>query len=204
MAFANRSRALLAGTCLAFGLVAAPSVSAQDYLIGEIIKTPYNFCPRGMLAASGQILSIAQNTALFSLLGTTYGGNGQTTFALPDMRGRYSMKDGTGPGLSPRTQGERGGTETTTLTLSQMPLHAHTGVIRTTSAAGDSRRSFRAIFATTPANAYVQGTDPYSQLMNRETMIVRPTGNAQPFNNVPPYLAIQYCIVTEGIFPARS
>ncbi|WP_260583224.1 phage tail protein [Sphingopyxis sp. PET50] len=139
MAFANRSRALLAGTCLAFGLVAAPSVSAQDYRIGEIIKTSFTFCPRGTLSASGQILSIAQNTALFSLLGTTYGGNGQTTFALPDMRGRYSMKDGTGPGLSPRTQGERGGTETTTLTLSQMPLHAHTGVIRTTSAAGDSR-----------------------------------------------------------------
>jgi microcystin-dependent protein len=98
---------------------------AQEPFIGEIRWVGFNFAPRGWATCDGQLLSISQNTALFSLLGTTYGGNGQTTFALPDMRGRAPVHPGQGPGLSLRDLGEVGGTETVTLTVSEMPLHSH-------------------------------------------------------------------------------
>src|SRR5919199_4214759 len=94
--------------------------------LGEIFIVPYNFAPRGFAFCAGQILPIAQNTALFSLLGTTYGGNGQTTFGLPDLRGRVPVSSGQGPGLSPYSLGEQGGVETVTLISQQMPQHNHT------------------------------------------------------------------------------
>ena len=97
----------------------------SEAFIGEIRMFAGNFPPRGWQFCQGQLLSIAQNTALFSILGTTYGGNGQTTFALPDLRGRYPMQPGQGPGLSPRTLGEQGGSETVTLISNQMPAHTH-------------------------------------------------------------------------------
>jgi len=109
------------------GIAVMPGTArAQEPFLGEIRWVGFNFAPRGWATCDGQIMSIAQNTALFSLLGTTYGGNGQTTFALPDMRGRAPVHPGQGPGLSPRDLGEVGGTETVTLTLSEMPLHSHT------------------------------------------------------------------------------
>src|SRR4029450_14155051 len=98
----------------------------SEPFIGMIILVPYNFAPRGWAFCNGQILSIAQNTALFSLLGTTYGGNGQTTFALPDLRGRVAISGGQGPGLSNYTIGEQAGTETITLLTTQMAAHTHT------------------------------------------------------------------------------
>jgi microcystin-dependent protein len=156
------------------------------------------------MEANGQMVSIASNTALFSLYGTTYGGNGVATFSLPNMAGRYSMHTGQGPGLTPRTQGEQGGTETSTLTENQMPRHEHTGLIRTTSAAGNNGGAFRNIFPTTPANRYVSGIAPNAQLMNREMVIIRNTGENTPFNNLPPYLAIRFCVNSEGIFPSRN
>ena len=97
----------------------------SEPFLGQIILVPYNFAPRGWAFCNGQILPIAQNTALFSLLGTTYGGNGQTTFALPDLRGRVAISSGQGPGLSNYDLGQVGGTETETLTINQMPMHAH-------------------------------------------------------------------------------
>jgi microcystin-dependent protein len=203
MATKHLSRLLLATTIIGAAGAATPA-SAQDYLLGEILKTPYNFCPRNTLQANGAILSIAQNTALFALYGTTYGGNGQTTFALPDLRGRATVHTGQGPGLSPYDLGEVGGTETNTMTEAQMPRHDHVALVRTTTAAGDSRRAFRNAFGTTPANKYVSGTTPASQLMNRDTVIIRPTGEGQSYNHRSPLLAIQYCVVTGGIFPARN
>ena len=180
------------------------TAQAQFTYLGEIMKFTGNFCPRGTLEANGQLVSISANSALFSLYGTTYGGDGQTTFALPNMAGRYSTHLGQGPGLSNYVQGQTGGTETTTLTENQMPRHEHTGLIRTTSAAGNSGAAFRNIFPTTPANKYVSGTAPNAQLMNRETVIIRNTGSNTPFDHLPPYLAIRYCVQSEGIFPSRN
>ncbi|HMO76111.1 MAG TPA: tail fiber protein [Sphingopyxis sp.] len=205
MAFARKSHLYLsAAAVFAGGIGISGTASAQDWYLGELMKVPYNFCPRGTLEANGQLLSIAQNAALFALYGTTYGGDGITTFAVPDLRGRYSMHPGQGPGLSPRTQGEAGGTETTTLTENQMPRHKHSGLVRTTSAAGNSQQPFRAIFASTPTNKYASGVAPYAQLLNRETVFIRNTGDNTPYNHLPPYLAIRYCVISEGIFPSRN
>lgn len=205
MAIARKSQFYLsAAAVLVGGLGLSGTAQAQDYYLGEIVKFAGNFCPRGTLDANGQLVSISTNTALFSLYGTTYGGDGQTTFALPNMAGRYSAHLGQGPGLSNYTQGQTGGTETTTLTENQMPRHEHTGLIRTTSAAGNNGGAFRNIFPTTPANKYVNGTAPNAQLMNRETVIIRNTGDNTPFDHLPPYLAIRYCVQAAGIFPSRN
>lgn len=205
MAIARKSHFYLsAAAVLVGGLGLSGTAQAQDRYLGELLKFAGNFCPRGTLAANGQLVPISTNTALFSLLGTTYGGNGQTTFAMPDLRGRYSMHVGQGPGLSPYVQGQVGGTETTTLTETQMPRHEHTGLIRTSSAAGNTGGAFRNIFPTTPANKYVSGTAPNAQLLNRDTLIIRNTGDNVPFDHLPPYLAINYCVHTQGIFPVRN
>jgi len=205
MAFGRNSQFLLATTALAAATVGiTESAAAQDYFLGGIIQVPYNFCPRNTLEANGALLSIAQNTALFSLYGTNYGGNGQTTFGIPDLRGRAPIHPGQGPGLSAYSTGQVGGTETNTMTETQMPRHEHVALVQTTTAAGDSRRAFRNAFGTTPANKYVSGTTPASQLMNRDTVIIRNSGEGMPYNHRSPALAIRYCVISGGIFPSRN
>jgi microcystin-dependent protein len=204
MAFARKTSLYLSAAAVAAGTGLSGSASAQDFYLGELMKVPYNFCPRGTLEANGQLVSIAQESALYALYGTTYGGDGVTTFAMPGMAGRHSMHEGTGAGLSPRVRGQTGGTETTTLTMNQMPRHEHTASIRTTSSAGNTGQSFRAIFATTPANKYVSGTAPAAQLMNINTLDIRHTGEGTSFDHLPPYLAIRYCVISAGIFPSRN
>ncbi len=124
----------------------------SDYFIGEIRLFAGNFAPRDWAFCEGQIMSIAQNTALFSLLGTQYGGNGQTTFALPDLRGRVPMHQGQGPGLSPRDIGEVSGSETVTLLSTQMPAHSHALRASTTAAAGSTPAG--ALLGATSVNSY--------------------------------------------------
>jgi microcystin-dependent protein len=164
--------------------------------LGQIILVPYNFAPRGYAFCQGQLLSISQNTALFSLLGTTYGGNGQTTFALPDLRGRHAISQGQGPGLSPYSLGEQGGVETVTLTTQQMPQHPH-AVNATMAASGDQR----------PQNNYLSiggsyvSTAPNAQM---GAQMISPAGGSQPHENRDPYLALNYCIALQGIFPSRN
>lgn len=177
---------------------------AQDNYLGQIVKFGGNFCPVGTVAADGRLLSISQETALFALFGTTYGGDGSTTFAVPDYRGRSSLSQGQGPGLTNRVQGATGGTETNLMTIGNMPRHEHVALVRTTSAAGDSPRAFRNLFGTTPANKYVSGTAPNAQVMNRETVIIRNTGDDVPWDHRPPTLTVQYCVVTAGIFPSMN
>lgn len=129
-------RITLAATAMLAALAAPlPAAAQSEPFIGQIMCAGFNFTPRGWARLDGQLLPIAQNQALFSLLGTTYGGDGRTTFALPDMRGRALVHDGNGPGLTPRTLGERGGAETHTLTPSQMPAHTHTVAPRASTAA---------------------------------------------------------------------
>lgn len=170
----------------------------SEPFLGEICLYPYNFAPRGWAFCSGQILPIAQNTALFSLLGTTYGGNGQTTFALPDLRGRVAVSSGQGPGLSAYTLGEVIGTETVTLSQAQIPPHPHT-VAAVDDDAGTGIPT-GALLANIAAKGYSKGA---SNAQMSPTMIGGGGGN-QPHGNIQPLLALNYCIALEGIFPSRN
>jgi microcystin-dependent protein len=169
--------------------------------IAEIRMGGWNFAPRGWAFCNGQITSIAQNTALFSLLGTTYGGNGQTTFALPDLRGRMPIGRGQGPGLSPRSLGESGGQETVTLTQSQMPAHAH--VAQGANTGGTTTDPNGAVWASS-----VGGRTPpplYAVPGNPQTMDpTNPSGGSQPHSNLQPLLAINFVIALQGVFPPRN
>lgn len=169
-------------------LSAGTAAQAIEPFIGEIRTFGFNFCPRGWAAADGQLLSISENSALFSLFGTYYGGDGRTTFGLPDLRGRSVMHHGQGPGLSPRTIGARGGQETVTLTQSEMPSHAHDVLI-----AG--------------ANQNGGGTGIELRENADISMASGGTGNAgggQPHNNMPPFLVMNTCVALVGLYPSRN
>jgi microcystin-dependent protein len=161
---------------------------------GEIVMFAGNFAPRGWAFCNGQLLSIAQNTALFSILGTTYGGNGVTTFALPDLRGRAPMHFGQGPGLSNRNLGEQDGTETVALTQQQMPSHTHT-----------LNGSTGAVNTTRPTGAVPAKGGSYSTA-SPDTQMTPPAlvGGSQPHDNMQPSLAVSFIIALEGIFPSRN
>jgi microcystin-dependent protein len=170
----------------------------SDPFLGELKLFPYNFAPRGWAFCNGQILSIAQNTALFSLLGTTYGGNGQTTFALPDLRGRVPISAGQGPGLSNYSLGQVGGTETETLLIQQMPMHTHlvqasTGDATTSQPGGN-------VLAAVGGGAYAAPPTDATMAPN----MIATSGGSQPHNNVSPYLTLNWCIALAGIFPSRN
>ncbi len=171
--------------------------------IGEIRLLPYNFAPRSWMDCDGRLLSIAQYTALFALLGTTYGGNGQTTFALPDLRGRIPMHSGQGPGLSPRTLGEVTGVQTVTLTANQMPAHTHTAVASTVAASEAAPGTGVVPAAVSNQTMYVTdltGATAFTLAANATT----PAGGSQPHENCMPTLTLRYCIAVEGIFPPRN
>jgi microcystin-dependent protein len=176
--------------------------------IGEIRMFAGTFAPRTWAYCSAQLLPIAQNTALFSILGTTYGGNGQTTFGLPDFRGRTAVGTGQGPGLSNIVLGQLAGTENVTLTTGNMPAHTHplTGTV-TPTAINDTEN-----LTDSPVNARLGAptafTTTASPLVNMlpavSTLAVGNNGGSQPFSIMPPYLGMNYIICLFGIFPSRD
>jgi microcystin-dependent protein len=174
--------------------------------IGEISMFAGNFAIRGYATCQGQLLAISQNTALFSILGTTYGGNGQTTFALPDLRGRAPIGQGQGPGLSPRTLGELSGTETVTLQITQMPSHNHPITVnpKAVTEAGNTSDPTNAFPANTGALDREYSATGTMVDMGAATASVSPSGGSQPHNNMPPYLVINFLIALQGIFPSRN
>ncbi len=171
----------------------------SEPFLGEVRLFPYNFAPRGWAFCQGQLLPINQNQALFSLLGTTYGGDGRVTFALPDLRGRVPLSSGQGPGLSDYTLGQSGGTEAVTLGVNEMPTHSHP-------VAANGRQSNRpGPNGRVPGRASagdVYAASGNGAVMAAETIV--PTGGGQPHTNVQPYLAMNYCIALTGIFPSRT
>lgn len=176
-------------------------VKAQsEPFLGQIAFVGFNFAPRGWAECNGQIMSIAQNTALFSLLGTTYGGNGQTTFALPDMRGRMMVHPGQGPGLSNYTQGETGGAETVTLIATQMPTHSH--MVNAVTAEGNDSSPTGNLPANTKTLDKEYSTATGTTMM-KSTMIA-PSGGNMPHENRPPYLSVKCIIAIQGIYPTRD
>jgi microcystin-dependent protein len=179
---------LLRYSCLLILLGSAVSAApafAQDPFIGEIRLVGFTYCPRGWANADGQLLPIAQNQALFSLLGTTYGGDGVTTFSLPDLRGRAPIHLGQGPGLSTYQQGETGGAEQVTLTVNEMPPHTH---------------SFTEL---TNANGSEEGIVIRSG-GGDQPVTTTSVGGGLPHENRSPYLTMRYCVALEGIFPSRE
>jgi microcystin-dependent protein len=170
-----------------------------DPFIGEIRMFAGNFAPVGWALCNGQLLPISQNTALFSILGTTYGGNGQTTFALPDLRGRVPIHAGSGTGLSPYNLGESGGQEQVALTVEQLPEHTHRLAITNRQA---DRLTPQGRILAKPAQELIYATGDPDALLNQEAIAT--SGNNQPHDNRQPYLAINYIIALQGIFPSRS
>jgi microcystin-dependent protein len=169
--------------------------------LGEIKMFAGNFAPRSYAFCSGQILAIAQNTALFSILGTTYGGNGQTTFALPNLQGRVPIHAGQGPGLSTYSLGQVGGTETVTLNINQIPSHTH--LLTANNGPGTSAApANNMVLAGSTARDRVYTTNPANVTLAPNA--VGNAGGSQPFSNIQPYLAINFIIAIEGIFPSRN
>jgi microcystin-dependent protein len=167
--------------------------------VAEIRIFAGNFPPRGWAFCNGQILPISQNTALFSLLGTTYGGNGQSTFALPDLQGRAPMHPGQGPGLSLHDLGEESGSETVTLLESEMPAHIHNAQPKTS--LGNQQVPTGKSWAGSSITKQYVSTAPNVQM---NPLGVVPTGGSLPHNNMPPYLFLNFIIALQGVFPPRT
>jgi microcystin-dependent protein len=171
----------------------------MDPFVAEIRIFPFNFAPAGWAFCDGQILPLSQNTALFSLLGTTYGGNGQSNFALPNLQGNAPMHHGQGPGLSLRDLGETGGSETVSLLETEIPSHSHT-----MNAVNDSG------LQSTPEGALAARANIYKSnpagntLVNMSVNNLAPAGGSQPHNNLQPYLTLNFCIALQGVYPPRT
>lgn len=184
---------------------------STEPFIGEIKILGFNFAPRGYQTCSGQILSISTNTALFSLLGTYYGGNGQTTFALPDLRGRMPIGQGQGPGLPDYVLGEVAGTPTVTLLTSNMPAHVHTlnavsAKLKASSGLADESSANGNFLATSSTSIY-SGNGATPGIYTGQVEVSGSTdtsGSNLPISIMSPYLVINYSIATEGIFPSRN
>lgn len=185
-----------------------------DYFVGQIVLFPFDFPPVGFAFCRGQVLPISQNTALFSLLGTFYGGDGKTTFALPNLQGAVPLGSGQGPGLSARAIGTAGGAEAVALTVQTMPRHTHTllaasmacdnGRGNTPIAAGSllatESSGVTATYTSTPGNAVMRA----GSIAASGNATVAPVGSGVAHENRQPYLAMNYCIALQGIFPPRS
>jgi microcystin-dependent protein len=175
----------------------------SDPFVGEIRAVAFNFAPKGWALCNGQLLPISQNTALFSILGTTYGGDGKSTFALPDLQGSAPLHAGQGTNLSPRALGEAGGTPSVTLIQSETPSHTHT--LQACNQDGDQDSPA----GTLLAGAFV-GRDPvamYTSPANPASMspyALSASGGSLPHDNMPPYLVVTFIIALQGVFPPRS
>jgi microcystin-dependent protein len=169
--------------------------------LAEIRIFPFNFAPKGWAFCDGQILPLSQNTALFSLLGTTYGGDGKSNFALPNMQGNAPMHPGQGPGLSLHDLGETGGSDTVTLLESEIPSHSH-GMMAQAAIASSQTPGPTVGFARS------KGIAPYNPvttgLVNLSDNAVAPAGGDQPHNNLMPYLTLNFCIALQGVYPPRT
>ncbi|UXI69277.1 phage tail protein [Tahibacter amnicola] len=172
-----------------------------DPFVAEIRIFPFNFAPTGWAFCDGQLLPISQNTALFSLLGTTYGGNGKSNFALPDMQGNAPMHPGQGQGLSLRDLGEIGGSQFVTLIQSEMPVHTH--AMQGQNSNSNLNDPATAVLARPFGGGNLYKTPSGATVVNMAPQTISPAGGSLPHNNMMPYLTLNFCIAMQGVFPAR-
>ncbi len=198
----TRLTALLMGAVTALSLSMPSTARAQaEPFVGQLMLFGGNFCPRNWANADGQLLAISQNQALFSLLGTMYGGDGRTNFGLPDLRGRVPLSVGQGPGLSNYVQGAKGGSETARLTnANQLPQHSHE-VMAANKPANKSRPGSDFLGANVDVPIYTNG--PPDRVMD-PGMIGNGPGTSQPFDVRTPYQALRWCVALQGIYPSRN
>jgi microcystin-dependent protein len=173
-----------------------------DPFVAEIRVFPFNFAPKGWAWCNGQLLPLSQNTALFSLLGTTYGGDGKSTFALPDLEGSAAMHPGQGPGLSLYDLGQIGGSETVTLIESEIPAHSHS--IRGTFENATQKTLDADVVPAGSVNGNLYQSTANANLVQMSPSALAIAGGSQPHNNMQPYLTFYFCIALQGVFPPRS
>jgi microcystin-dependent protein len=173
-----------------------------DPFVAEIRIFPFNFAPKGWAFCDGQLLPLSQNTALFSLLGTTYGGDGKSTFALPNLQGSAPMHPGQGAGLSPHFLGETGGSETETLLVSEIPAHTHNLMAQTGPAGSNTADSASSLARSAGGSSYK--ASPFGATAPLAFQALTPTGGSLPHNNMMPYLTLSFCIALQGVFPPRT
>ena len=170
----------------------------SEPFIGEIRMFAGNFAPRGWALCDGQLLAVSQNDSLFSLLGTIYGGDGRTTFGLPDLRGRIPIHTGTGPGLSPRRLGERGGEENAALTVNQLPVHTHAHrAVAEPAGRGDPSAALR-------SSANAPAFTAAANLVSMASDAIAGVGGSQFHQNVQPFLCVHFIVALFGIYPSRN
>ena len=175
----------------------------MDPFVAEIRIFPFNFAPKGWAFCDGQILPLSQNTALFSLLGTTYGGDGKSNFALPNLQGMTPLQPGQGPGLSLYDLGQTGGETAVTLLSIEMPAHSHQ--VNAQPGSGDTSDPTNHVWASAhtgkaPLKMYASGAPNTQMSLNA----FAPAGGSQPHNNMPPYLTLNFCIALQGVYPPRT
>jgi microcystin-dependent protein len=193
--------ALAVGTTM---LVSAAPAQAQDFYLGQILQVGFTYCPANTIEANGQIIPIQSNTPLFALFGTMYGGDGQTTFALPDLRGRAGIHVGQGTGLQNYTQGQVGGAEAATISTAQMPAHVHSGRVRATNGPANLDDPTGAVLADFPSGTPVYNNQVAANVdMAPNTVITDPAGGGQPMGILSPFLTMRFCVVMQGIYPPR-
>lgn len=219
--FRKTARVLvIAGSaCLLLATAVSQTALADDPFIGEVKMFGGTFAPRGYALCNGTLISISSNTALFSIIGTLYGGDGRTTMGLPDLRGRVAIHPGSGPGLSSYSLGQRGGLETVTLSAKQMPTHTHTATtaltvsatLKADSGSGDSDAPAGKVLARKSRTKIYSGDAPNVNMHANAIEVsasasttVNNTGGSQSHENRMPYLAINYIIALQGLYPSRN
>ncbi len=188
---------------LVAGMVWSPPAQASEPFIGQIQIFGFNFPPRGWAHCNGQILPISNNTALFALLGTTFGGDGRVTFGLPDLRGRVAVHVGNGPGLPPVTWGQRAGTPTVVLNVTNLPSHNHSATVHASSLQGREQGPDGNVLADDRRETQYSASPP-DVTMDSAMVTVGNTGGGQPFSIMQPYLGLHHSIALVGIFPSRN
>lgn len=192
---------LVATLLLTAGMPNTATAQANEPFLGQLTLVGFNYCPRGWADADGQLLPISQYNALFALFGTIYGGDGRTTFALPDLRGRAPIHEGRGPGLQPYTIGERGGAESLTVTEDSMPMHSHD--VNATNVLADKPGPGGKLLAA-DSLTYTLPPVPENNKRVMDPSMIGFTGNGEPIQKRSPYLAMKWCVALQGIFPSRN
>ena len=183
------------------GIPTTALASAEPF-VGEIMMFGGNFCPRGWMNADGQLLPINQNEALFSILGTMYGGDGRTQFGLPDLRGRVALHAGQGPGLSQKRQGQKGGAERHTLKIAEMPRHQH--ALNATRGGANQQSPTGNQLAQQSRKSRIYAPFDANNQTPMNANAIGAAGNGQPHNNLQPFLTLRYCVAVQGIYPSRN
>ena len=191
-------------SAMAFGHIPVAQAQSGTQFIGQVSAFGGNFCPRDWAKTDGQLLPIAQNTALFSIIGTIYGGDGRTTMGLPDLQGRRPIGSGNGPGIGSYPLGQKAGSTNFTMSVNHLPTHTHAGTMRASTQVGDTANPNNKALAVDASGDKIYHTLGATNNMGANTLVINNAGGNQAVNKVSPYQTVQWCIALYGIYPSRS